>query len=98
MKSSLLGLFVLCAAGIANADPDILKQAEAAYVDGQYANSIELAQKGMADDSLRAWRILGANYCMLKDKTKAQEALTKLDAPGQKYLRYVCKRQTITLD
>jgi len=66
-------------------------EAQDAYVHGQYANARDLAMpltKGLP----KAWRIVGASSCFLKDKDAATKAFNKLDSQGKQFLKYVCSR------
>jgi hypothetical protein len=77
------------------ADP--LAPAEDAFVKGEYQRAIALATRQLDEHPQRAWRVLGACYCFLKDAPRAQEACDHLDADGQRRLRYVCNRNKVTL-
>jgi hypothetical protein len=74
-----------------------LQEAQDAYVHGQYANAIELAKKAMKAQPGKAWRLIGASYCFLKDRSGAVTAFGKLDAQGKQFLKYVCSRNSITV-
>ena len=74
-----------------------LQEAQDAYVHGQYQNAIELAKKAVKAQPGRAWRIIGASSCFLKDRGGAVNAFGKLDAQGRNFLKYVCSRQAITI-
>jgi hypothetical protein len=63
-------------------------------VHGQYANAIELAKK-ISKSTPKAWRIIGASSCFLKDRNGAVTAYNKLDAQGRQFLKYVCSRNAI---
>jgi hypothetical protein len=71
-------------------------EAQDAYVHGQYATARDLAMpltKGLP----KAWRIVGASSCFLKDKDAASKAFNKLDPQGKQFLKYVCSRTGLTL-
>jgi pSer/pThr/pTyr-binding forkhead associated (FHA) protein len=74
-----------------------LSDAQEAYVHGQYATAIDLAKKGTKSQPSKAWRIIGASYCFLKDRGGAVSAFGKLDAQGKQFLKYVCSRNAITV-
>jgi pSer/pThr/pTyr-binding forkhead associated (FHA) protein len=74
-----------------------LQEAQDAYVHGQYANAIELAKKAMKAQPGKAWRLIGASYCFLKDRGGAVTAFGRLDAQGKQFLKYVCSRNAITV-
>ncbi len=74
-----------------------LQEAQDAYVHGQYAMAIDLAKKAMKSQPAKAWRLIGASYCFLKDRAGAVSAFGKLDAQGKQFLKYVCSRNTITV-
>src|SRR5947199_104864 len=75
----------------------LLQDAQDAYVHGQYANAIELARKAAKSSPSKAWRIMGASSCFLKDRNGAMTAWNKLDAQGRQFLKYVCSRNAITV-
>jgi pSer/pThr/pTyr-binding forkhead associated (FHA) protein len=75
----------------------LLQDAQDAYVHGQYANAIELARKAAKASPSKAWRIMGASSCFLKDRNGAMTAWNKLDAQGRQFLKYVCSRNAITV-
>ncbi len=75
----------------------IYQEAQDAYVHGQYANAIELANKLKKLQPAKAWRIIGASNCFLKDRTGAMSAWGKLDPTGRQFLKYVCSRNAITI-
>jgi pSer/pThr/pTyr-binding forkhead associated (FHA) protein len=71
-------------------------EAQDAYIHGQYANARDLAMpitKGLP----KAWRIVGASSCFLKDKDGATKAFNKLDSQGKQFLKYVCSRNGMTV-
>ena len=74
-----------------------LQEAQDAYVHGQYASAIESAKKAMKAQPAKAWRLIGASYCFLKDRGGAVSAYGKLDAQGKQFLKYVCSRNAITV-
>jgi ABC transport system ATP-binding/permease protein len=74
-----------------------LQEAQDAYVHGQYANAIELAKGAAKAAPSKAWRIIGASNCFLKDRNGAMSAWNKLDAQGRQFLKYVCSRNAITV-
>jgi pSer/pThr/pTyr-binding forkhead associated (FHA) protein/tetratricopeptide (TPR) repeat protein len=75
----------------------LLQEAQDDYVHGQYQSAIEKARKAMKAQPSKAWRIIGASSCFLKDKTGASAAWGKLDATGRSFLKYVCARSGITV-
>jgi len=68
-------------------------------VHGEYGNAIELARKALKEDpgTAKAWRLIGASSCFLKDKTNAATAWTKIGNQDKQFLRYVCQRNGITV-
>jgi pSer/pThr/pTyr-binding forkhead associated (FHA) protein len=67
------------------------QEAQDAYVHGQYANAIEIARTLIKTTQAgKAWRIIGASSCYLKDRGGATQAWNRLDAQGRQFLRYVC--------
>jgi pSer/pThr/pTyr-binding forkhead associated (FHA) protein len=75
----------------------LLQDAQDAYVHGQYANAIETAKKAAKAQPMRAWRIIGAASCFLKDRTGATQAWNKLGPQERSFLKYVCSRNAITV-
>ena len=77
-------------------DPDeVLTIAQTCFVNGDYRGSIAVAQKVVKASPVRAWRIIGAAACSLKDVKLATAAYRKLDSAGRQYLVYGCQRQGI---
>lgn len=78
-------------------DPDVtLSQAQTAYVNGDYAEAIDLAELCAEVAPIRAMRIIGAASCIVQDLECLRTAYRNLDAPGRQYLVYVCQRNGIT--
>ncbi|MCU1280281.1 MAG: hypothetical protein JWM53_3827 [bacterium] len=75
----------------------LLQDAQDAYVHGQYANAIETAKKASKSEPLKAWRIIGAASCFLKDRNGAMQAWNKLGPQERSFLKYVCSRNAITV-
>ncbi|MDB4969122.1 MAG: hypothetical protein JWN44_4811 [Myxococcales bacterium] len=75
----------------------LLQDAQDAYVHGQYANAIETAKKASKSEPLKAWRIIGAASCFLKDRSGALQAWNKLGPQERSFLKYVCSRNAITV-
>jgi hypothetical protein len=75
----------------------LLQDAQDAYVHGQYANAIETAKKAAKSEPLKAWRIIGAASCFLKDRNGAMQAWNKLGPQERSFLKYVCSRNAITV-
>ena len=75
-----------------------LERAQAAYIDGRFAEAIRLARPATGGGQApKAWRIVGASSCFLHDGSGAAEAWHRLDARGQKFLEYVCKRHDVVI-
>ncbi len=82
------------------AAPEVENQlvaAQDAYVHGQYRLAIDLASKTIDSDPPRAWRVIGASNCFLKDKQGAAKAYSQLDDHGKSFLKYVCSRSGVKL-
>jgi pSer/pThr/pTyr-binding forkhead associated (FHA) protein len=79
------------------ADP--LVDAQDRYVHGDYQAAIDKARRALRDDpgNTRAWRLIGASSCFLKDKAGASTAWNKLGNIERQFLKYVCQRNNITL-
>lgn len=75
----------------------LLQDAQDAYVHGQYANAIETAKRAARAQPARAWRIIGAASCFLKDRGGAMQAWNKLGPQERSFLKYVCSRNAITV-
>lgn len=76
---------------------DALSAAQTAYVDGDYAQAIELARPRRASDPTRAWRITGAAACQLHDPRLADEAFRHVrDGASRQYLIYACQRSGVS--
>jgi RNA polymerase sigma-70 factor (ECF subfamily) len=76
---------------------DALADAQAAYIRGDYHQAITLARPQAASHPQKAWRIIGASSCFLKDAAGATAAHNELDDQGRKFVTYVCSRNGITL-
>jgi cell division septum initiation protein DivIVA len=75
-----------------------LQAAQAAYVHGDYAGAIKLAKRAAPALPSKAWRVVGASSCFLKDVAGAREAYQRLGDQQREFLRYVCARNAIKLD
>jgi serine/threonine protein kinase len=79
------------------ADADaVLSNAQTEYVNGNFSRAIEVAKSVQRVNPTRAWRIIGAAACSVKDVKLASEAMRHLDAASRQYLVYTCQRQSIT--
>ena len=74
-----------------------IAEAQQDFVNAHYADSIAKARTCVKEQPGRAWRLIGASACMLKDRATAVDAYGKLDAQGRNFLKYVCSRSNITL-
>jgi pSer/pThr/pTyr-binding forkhead associated (FHA) protein len=74
-----------------------LQEAQDAYVHGQYTKAIDDAKSAVKAQPSKAWRIIGASQCFLKNRDGATQAWNKLDAQGRQFLKYVCSRNAITV-
>jgi len=75
----------------------LVQDAQDAYVHGQYASAIETAKKAAKSEPVKAWRIIGAASCFLKDRGGAMQAWNKLGPQERSFLKYVCSRNAITV-
>ena len=73
-----------------------LSNAQTEYVNGNFHRAISLSSSVQRLNPTRAWRIIGAAACNLKDVKLASEAFRHLDPASQQYLIYTCQRQNIT--
>ena len=71
-------------------------EAQDAYVHGQYESARSKALT-ITKAAPKAWRIVGASSCFLKDRDGAIKAYNKLDGQGKGFLKYVCQRNGITV-
>ena len=92
MRTTLSVFLLLCAAPVA-AEESPLASAQQAFVKGEYNKAIALAQPAIASDPLKAWRLIGASNCFLKNRAGSLEAYKHLEADGQKFLKYVCSER-----
>ena len=78
---------------------DLVGRAQDDYVRGAYAESIDMARRALRGDAnnSKAWRIIGASSCFLKDKAGASSAWNKLGNMDRQFLKYVCGRNAITI-
>jgi hypothetical protein len=84
------------AAEVNTAEADqTLTNAQTEFVNGNFSQSISLAKSVQRVNPTRAWRIIGAAACNIKDVKLASEAYKHLDAAGRQYLVYACQRQGI---
>jgi RNA polymerase sigma factor (sigma-70 family) len=76
---------------------DDLEAAQEAYVQGQYRDAIKLAEPFTGSQPRKAWRVIGAANCFLRDDAGAAAAWRQLDSQGRKFIEYVCGRNSVTL-
>lgn len=76
---------------------EVLRNAQIAYLNGDYRVAINLAKPMVKLSPIRAWRIIGSTACNLKDLKLVNEAYKELDPPGKQYVVYVCQRNGIVL-
>lgn len=74
---------------------DTLSRAQTEYVDGNFRQAVEIASSVQRVNPTRAWRIIGAAACNMKDLKLASEAFKHLDSASRQYLVYTCQRQGI---
>ena len=69
------------------------------YVHGNYASAIEKARRATkaGGDNNKAWRVIGASSCFLKDRAGAVAAWNRLSTMDRNFLKYVCQRNDIKL-
>jgi hypothetical protein len=78
-------------------DEALLIAAQDEYVHGQYALAIEKAKRALPSSPSKAWRVIGAANCFLKNRAGAHEAWSKLGTQERAFLVYVCSRNHIAL-
>ena len=82
---------------LSSADVDhALSNAQKEYVNGNFSLAISLAKAVQRGNPIRAWRIIGASACNIKDVKLASESFKQLDSAGRQYMIYACQRQGIT--
>src|SRR5579883_292710 len=82
----------------ANVDQEV-SDAQDDYVHGNYPSAIDKARRALhvSAGNPKAWRIIGASSCFLKDKGGAVSAWNKLGPMDRQFLKYVCQRNAITI-
>lgn len=91
-------LFDADSAGAGDAGTDaaqMLGHAQTEYVNGNFMAAISLARSVHLRNPTRAWRIIGAAACNVKDVKLVSEAFKHLDSASRQYLIYTCQRQGI---
>jgi len=73
-----------------------LTAAQIELVNGHYHDAITLAASAVEQSPLRAYRIMGAAACQLRDPAGATTAYQHSEAIGRQYLRYVCQHNGIS--
>ena len=73
----------------------VLSNAQTEYVNGNFPQAVELASSVQRESPVRAWRIIGASACSMKDLKLANESFKHLDAASRQYLVYTCQRHSI---
>ena len=76
---------------------DVLEAAQDEYVAGHYAAAITQARTQLSAEPDKAWRLIGASSCFLKDRKAATNAFSHLDAEGKQFVVYVCSRNGVQL-
>ncbi len=79
-------------ANAAEAD-QTLSNAQTEYVNGNFSQAISVAKSVQRINPTRAWRIIGAAACNMKDVKLASEARKHLDSASRQYLEYTCQRR-----
>ena len=74
---------------------ETLMRAQSEYVSGFFTQAISTARTVQRINPTRAWRIIGAAACNLKDLSLISEAFKNLDSASRQYLLYTCQRQGI---
>jgi regulator of protease activity HflC (stomatin/prohibitin superfamily) len=88
---------VLADAPTGDGNSETIMRAQDQYVHGQYAQAIETAKRALPSSPSKAWRVIGAANCFLKNRSGAREAWSKLAASERSFLVYVCTRNHVTL-
>lgn len=73
-----------------------LHKAQNAFINSNYKESIAIAKAVQRGNPNRAWRIIGAAACYIKDVKLASESFQHLDSAGRHYMLYTCQLQGIT--
>lgn len=88
-----------CPGLVTNPSEDADRQltfAQTEYVNNYYDCAAQLAEKAVAQNPVRAYRIIGAAACHNQDTKTVKKAYAHLDAPGRQYLVYVCARSGVS--
>jgi hypothetical protein len=72
-----------------------LSKAQTEYVNGNFSQAINEAKSVQRINPTRAWRIIGAAACNMRDVKLASEAFRHLETASRQYLIYTCQRQGI---
>ena len=75
----------------------LLIEAQDAYVHGEYSTAVRIAKEALPSEPTRAWRVIGAAECFLRDRAAARQAWSKLGPQERAFLSYVCQRNHVTL-
>lgn len=72
-----------------------LTEAQSEYVNGNYECAEALARSVADKSPTRAYRIIGAAACQLKELGTLRQVERRLDAPARQYVTYVCQRSGV---
>jgi outer membrane murein-binding lipoprotein Lpp len=78
-------------------DPQLIA-AQDAYVHGEYDKAKTIARKLITSSPSKAWRIIGASECFLKNLDGARDAYQHVGQQERQFLAYVCSRNNLKLD
>ena len=73
-----------------NSPEELLRQADAAFASGQFAQAVKLARLGKPADPERSWRLIGIAACMLGDLRLSAEAHRLTSAAGKDAISQTC--------
>src|SRR5689334_18400121 len=95
MRTALL-LLVMTSPAIAG--PPTIEAAQDAYVRGDYQQARSIAEKLVRSEGERAWRLIAASSCFLKEPDRAQSAADHIvTSVAHMYVEAVCRRRGIEI-
>jgi hypothetical protein len=87
--------------GVASADEkadELYPKAMQQYVQGNYSVARELARRAVEKGNAKAWRLVGASSCFMRDGATAREALEHAAQWDRQFTKYVCGRNCINAE
>ena len=92
-----IGALLLAFTGLSFADEGLPAAAQA-YSTGDYEKARQLARGAEKSEPQKAWRLIGASSCFLKDRGAALDALSHLPGkPDIEFLRFACNKNSVEI-